>query len=205
MAKQLSKQDWIGKRYGRWTIVDVWLPRSALARCDCGTEKVVDRHSLRDGSSSSCGCLCAEVRSKAHRIHGMTNSRTWLAWRNLRGRCTKAYNSCFESYGARGIHVADRWLSFENFLVDMGEVPGPDYSIERIDNDGNYEPGNCRWATPKEQARNRRSTFWVEAFGRRASLAEHAEEYGVHYKLAWKRIRQYGWSPERALTADRLF
>lgn len=107
-------------------------------------------------------------------------------------------------YAGRGIAVCERWHSFEKFLVDMGEAPGVGYSIERIDNDGNYEPGNCRWATPKEQARNRRSTFWVEAFGVRASLAEHAEAHGVRYKLAWKRIRQYGWSPERALTAERV-
>jgi len=107
----------------------------------------------------------------------------------------------FDSYAGRGITVCARWQKFENFFTDMGERP-IGMTLEREDNDGDYEPNNCRWATIKEQARNRRSSFIVEAYGKRASLAEHTEVHGVPYKRTWKRIRKYGWPPEQALTSS---
>ena len=190
-----------GKRFGRWFV----LHRSGrnkhqqalwLCRCDCGNESEVSANSLVMGNSLSCGCLHYDKVS----THGMSSTLEHRSWYRMISRCTKASNNRYDSYAGRGITVCERWMLFENFLADMGECPGDGYSIERNDNNGSYAPGNCRWATDKEQARNRRSTFYVIFNGERRSLAEHAESCGVSYKTAWKRIRYYGWTPQQALT-----
>ena len=121
-------------------------------------------------------------------------------WSRMLSRCTRPSNNRFESYAGRGITVCERWLVFENFLADMGECP-PGMTIERKDNDGNYDPDNCRWATPTEQARNRRTTLYIELDGKCASLAEHVEERGANYKRVWKRIRN-GTFPQRAFAME---
>lgn len=114
-------------------------------------------------------------------------------------RCTRQSSNRFESYAGRGITVCERWLaSFEAFLADMGECPDG-MSIERIDNDRGYEPGNCRWATVKEQARNRRSSVFVEHNGERLTIAEWAERYGIPYKRLWKQVRVKHMSMAAAL------
>lgn len=153
-----------GKRFGRLTVRKIQrIPFarevSWLCECDCGRTKVILGGSLRSGYTTSCGCLHKEIASRKHLIHGHArkklNSPIYGSWCGMISRCTNPRNKQWDNYGGRGITVCRRWYKFKNFLADMGEAP-PGLSLDRINNDGNYEPGNCRWATAKQQANNRR-------------------------------------------------
>lgn len=130
-------------------------------RCDCGREIIAATSNLRSGNTESCGCFHREKaaergrnsRTHGHWINGQA-SPTYRSWLAMHGRCKHPSTNGFEYYGGRGIKVCDRWTDFENFLADMGERP-LEHSLDRIDSDGNYEPGNCRWATPIQQRHNR--------------------------------------------------
>lgn len=129
--------------------------RRLVCRCECGTIKTFYRYNLRNGMTRSCGCLRSETMRHRETVHGMTYTRVHVIWRGLLARCKNPNNPKYKHYGGRGISVCERWNTFENFYEDMGD-PSPELSIDRINNDGNYEPGNCRWATRSEQRRNQR-------------------------------------------------
>lgn len=167
MSKVSRAIDITGHKFGRWTVIEraggggknkkaTW-----LCRCECGTEKVVRGDVLRRGVSRSCGCYRDErqratVTRHGHWVGGEATPE-WRAWNAMLQRCTKPSHEKYPNYGGRGIRICDRWAeSFENFLKDMGMRPSARHSLDRIDNDGDYEPGNCRWATAEQQNRNRR-------------------------------------------------
>lgn len=196
--------DLAGCVFGRWSVLSRAEKRPGsnysqwLCRCSCGTLKVVASKHLH-GNSRSCGCLAVESVVARSRTHGMVGSRTYSSWTTMKVRCTSPQHRSFENYGGRGIVVCDRWKnSFENFLSDMG--PRPDgRTLDRIDNDGNYEPGNCRWAPEQVQRRNKRNTVYLEVFGEKISLPDAAERFGVPSdQLRW-RLKK-GWSMEAAVT-----
>lgn len=202
-----AKIDLAGQRFGRWTVLEedgrdergrvLW-----RCRCDCGTERAVKGWRLREGTNRSCGCLRRETSAELGRktaTHGMSQTRIYNIWQSMLRRTTNPGDSAYPYYGGRGIKVCDRWRSLENFLTDMGPTYADDLSIDRVDVNGDYEPGNCRWATDVEQGRNKRNSAWIEFRGHRLCEAEWAERLGINPKTLTSRLR-YGWSIERALT-----
>ncbi len=169
-----------------------------LVRCDCGTEKSVPGTALRDGSIKSCGCYrIDELKGRSFR-HGFSGTPSYNIWAQMRNRCSRPNVRGYKDYGGRGIKVCERWESFLNFLADMGECP-PGKSIDRIDNNGNYEPGNCRWATLVEQTNNRRTNRILELGGKKMTMAQWAVLTGLKYPVIQGRLR-LGWTIERTLT-----
>lgn len=141
------------------------------------------------------------TRRRGYWKHGKQRTPEWRSWVSMRNHCYYPKNNRYHSHGGRGIKVCDRWLGesgFVNFLADMGPKPSPRHSIDRIDNNGNYEPGNCRWATPKEQANNTRRNLLLTHNGRTMPLQAWANESGVERRTLAQRIR-YGWPMELAL------
>lgn len=159
----------INERFGAWRVLELVNRKRNGAtyrcRCDCGTERVVSASNLTSGRSLSCGCQKSARVSEARTEHGhaqgrgRTASPTYRSWASMIQRCTNPRSASYPNYGGRGITVCPQWLaSFEQFLADMGEKPRKGMSIERVDSNRSYEPGNCIWADVRQQNRNRRST-----------------------------------------------
>jgi hypothetical protein len=183
------------QRFGRLVIIKE-IPQSKKHRrfqciCDCGATREVHLNALLSGMSKSCGCLRDEIVT----IHGMHKSPEYKTWSHMISRCTNQKSNCWHNYGGRGIKVCDRWLhSFEAFLEDVGPKPGKAYSIDRYpDNNGNYEPGNVRWATMMQQHGNTRKNIHIDYRGEVRLLADVAKELGVNVETIRCRRRR-GWA-----------
>lgn len=199
--------DITGQRFGRLTAVRFAYAKSGRrmweCKCDCGNVTVCAPNNLKSGATKSCGCLNAETaRDNCLRrsTHGMSHTNTFWAWQHMIQRCTRPNHISYHRYGGRGIKVCDRWLeSFENFLADMGERPFPGAQLDREDNDGNYEPGNCRWVTCLVNSNNKSTNRNIEFRGRRQSISQWARQVGISKNALRYRIES-GWTVEDALT-----
>jgi len=141
--------------------------------------------------------------SAAKMRHGLCNTKIWTTWSGMRQRCLNPNNKRWASYGGRGIKICSRWNTFEYFLCDVGMPPSERHQLDRINNDGDYEPGNVRWATPKEQANNHRSNVNLSHGGQTLTLTQWAERIGMRPQTLWARIYRNGWSVERALSEPK--
>jgi len=201
----------IGSRVGRLLItgptitVDGKRSLSPVV-CDCGAVLQVRRDALRSGRTTSCGCRRREEfirRSTKHGHSGRTASTPeYRAWASMIQRCTNRQSKAFEWYGARGISVCERWKDFPSFLADMGSRP-PGTSIERIENEGNYEPGNCKWATREEQMRNTRRNGNVVFNGKTMCATDAARALGIPPGRIFWRVHKHGVSHQEAFDAIR--
>lgn len=206
----MIKKELTGKRFGRLQVikldgfvrnrVSVW-----LCFCDCGTWKKVRSANLLNANTQSCGCLQRDAFGSISRTHGMSGSPEHRAWKHMRNRCYNPNVKEYPYYGGRGIKVCDRWLeSFENFFADMGQRPSSSHSIDRFPNgDGDYEPGNVRWATDLEQSRNRSNNLFYTFNGETLILKEWADKLGFEYSFLRARLRQLKWTPEKAFTTPK--
>lgn len=183
-----------GDRYGRLTIVEE-LPeepmgggkiyRKVKCACDCGNTKETFLAYLRKGSTTSCGCALDRK--------GSTKTPEYGVWASMKTRCTNPQDCNYEGYGWRGIEVCSRWMdSFENFYADMGPRPSHLHTLERIDNNKGYSPNNCKWATIREQSRNKRSNRNLTYEGQTMCLSDWAEEIGIHSGTLSYRIKKLG-------------
>jgi hypothetical protein len=158
--------------------------------CDCGSETTPETLKLRSGHTTSCGCLARELHGKIQLSHGGCIggiSAEYSVWRGMISRCNSPANRTYANYGGRGIKVCERWLKFENFLADMGKRPDGT-TLDRENNDGDYEPGNCRWATAAQQNRNKRSNIWVHLDdGTKVVLKDYAAMHGIDYHCIYAR------------------
>lgn len=192
--------------FGRWSVLR-FVGRNArgtpywLCRCVCGTERATQQSGLISGGSISCGCLKVDATRKRCTTHGKSRIPEYAIWNSMVQRCycKKVMGYC--NYGGRGITVCSRWRrSIDAFLEDMGPRPSPKHQIDRFpDNNGNYEPGNCRWVTGKQNCNNRRNNHKIEHNGQTMTLTEWAESVGMRKDTLRYRISRLGWSIEAAL------
>lgn len=197
-----------GKKFGRLTVKSHKETRfSSLGKrvqywrciCDCGNERTIQGNNLKSGAQVSCGCFKSENTSKRNTTHGLSSSPIYRVWSEMLQRCKTKTCKGYKNYGGRGICVCDRWLKFQNFHSDMWPSWKSGLTIERINNDGNYEPSNCRWATKLEQANNTRKNRKLTCNGITKTLAQWSRFIGGKHGLVDYRLKS-GWSVKDAVT-----
>lgn len=206
-------RDLTGQRFGRLLVlgfvgsIDVGdRPQRKtqwLCQCACGNHTIVTGGNLTTGTSNSCGCYKNERSSengKRNKTHGMKGTPEYSAWRSMLDRCYCPKMDSFDRYGGRGIKVCERWHKFENFFADMGYRPTHGHSLDRIDNSGNYELGNCRWATLVEQQNNRDCNRRFTHNGETHTVAEWSRIVNINYYTLYTRLCESGWTVKNALT-----
>lgn len=206
----MKKLDLTGQRFGRWTVLEC-CGRSNdgqkvyLCRCDCGTEKKIRSGNLRNGDTQSCGCLAAEKNAERSRkrllVHGGCGTRLYRIWFDMRRRCGYEKSINWHLYGGRGIKVCEEWennfVAFRDWALENGY--SDELQLDRIDNDRNYEPGNCKWSSRVEQGNNRRTCVYVTIDGEKKTVVEWCRINGIVPGTAFARIKM-GWKPEEAVT-----
>lgn len=207
-ARAGKRQPWslmVGQRFGLLTVLSVAGTR-AYTRCDCGELREVRASSLRNKQNGVTRCeFCAKkYNSERNTSHGLSHTPEYRSWKSMRMRCENKSHKSFERYGGRGIFICEQWRNdVVAFVRDMGLRPSPQHTLERINNDGNYEPGNCRWATLLEQAQNRSNVNTIDLNNERLSVSEWARRNGIMPGTAAKRLRD-GWSVDHAISMPPL-
>jgi hypothetical protein len=194
----MKVEDFSAVKFGRLTVIEqagkIW-----LCRCDCGQLRFVASNSLKTGNTKSCGCFQKDQAAAFCRIrtkHGQTHTKEYKIWGSMKSRCYNSKSDSFDHYGKRGIQVCEKWLnSFDEFFRDMGKCP-KGFQIDRIDNDKDYFPENCRWVDAKTNMRNRSITIRLTVNGITRTLYEWSEIVGIDYGLLWQRLR-HGWTHEK--------
>ena len=197
-------RDLTGQKFGRVTAIkriDEPGQSKWICVCDCGKKIVAASNNLLRGNTNSCGCYQRERTSKAKRIHGERKTRLYTIWVDMRARCSRKSEPSYKNYGERGISVCKEWndsfLKFKEWAIENGY--SEDLTIDRIDVNGNYCPENCRWATAKEQANNKRTNLYITINGTTHTATEWCEINGIKYSTAMRR-RQRGWPLEKAVS-----
>jgi len=203
--------DLTGRTFGRWTVLgqsDIRRGRKVTwrCRCECGTVTTVIGDNLRASISRSCGCLDVETSTARLIKHGGASkdhrATEYTVWKGMHRRCRNTKDAKYSRYGGRGIRVCDAWKDFAIFVADMGPRPSLRHSIDRIDNDGHYEPSNCRWIELPAQAKNRRSTIRITIDGETLCLKDWTDRLRVDYGTVYRQIRN-GVAAEDALKQGR--
>jgi hypothetical protein len=170
--------------------------------CYCGKEFSAVTSKVNIGHTTSCGCKRINTLSRIMATHGKTYTKEYNTFRGMLERCSNKNHRAYKNYGARGITVCDRWLnSFENFLEDMGEKPSSKHSLDRIDNNGNYEPSNCRWVDNKTQSTNQRTNLKIKYKGETKCLSRWAKHLNIKYNTLYARIKR-GWSVDKSFNTE---
>lgn len=186
----------VGERFGRLVVESLAFVEVSSywdCKCDCGNAIIVERGSLLTGNTQSCGCLWREAKV----THGERDNDLYSTWSSMKRRCENPKDKKYKDYGGRGIYVCDRWQEIRNFLEDMGPRPTKKHQLDRIDVDGPYSPDNCRWATIKENMRNKRDNRYITYNGSKKTLVEWSEETGLDARLISRRLDD-GWSIKQA-------
>lgn len=189
----MKKIDLKGKQFGKLKVLELAEIRKGhkywLCQCDCGRKKIIRGSSLISGITSSCNCL----RANNNKTHGKTNTRLFNIWSGMKKRCYNKNNKGYCNYGKRGISICNEWLnSFESFYEwAINNGYREDLTIDRIDNNGNYEPSNCRWTNIKTQCNNRRSNKIIEYNGEKHTISEWSTITGINKNTIWARIYKY--------------
>ena len=200
--------DFSGRTFGKLTVQKRAPNRKGntmwTCLCECGKQTDVRPGSLTSGDTTSCGCVAASNAANRLRTHGMTNTPEFSAWYGAIQRCYVPTHKAFARYGGRGIRVCDRWReSFTNFHSDMGYRPSKYHSLDRKNNNGDYTPDNCRWATSFQQNRNKENTLKITFMGETLHPDEWGKRIGLKPSAVTARIKR-GWSEERAITTPRI-
>lgn len=183
----------IGSLFGRLRVIGVSRPDSRIScLCSCGGEVLVSPGDLVTGNTKSCGCFKLDEARQRLRTHGCLPKDVFKIWMHMKDRCLNPNNSDWSNYGGRGVTICPSWMSFAQFRDDMGPRPSREYSIDRIDNTQGYHKGNCRWATKKQQNRNRRSSRLETLNGVTKTLADWADHFGIAYGTMHSRMQRWG-------------
>ena len=204
-ARRTDPSTMPGQRFGRLLVLRRGAKNSRgcatwLCVCDCGSERLAETNGLKSGCIKSCGCLRREQLIKRNTKHGDCNSPEHRSWMGMIQRCTNPKDAAYDRYGGRGINVHPEWKSsFTAFLDHVGRRPTRAHSLDRIDNDRGYEPGNVRWATAAEQNRNQRSNIRITFAGETMILTDWAKRIGIPVNTLYSRITHLGWTLDEAL------
>jgi hypothetical protein len=197
--------DLTGKKYGRLVVICIEGKTNSgnykwKCICSCGNETVVASGDLKKKkkSTKSCGCLVSDTAREMLKTHGDSNSRTFISWSSMLGRCYNTNSTGYKNWGGRGLRVCDRWLIYDNFKEDMGTRP-ESTSLDRIDNSIGYEPSNCRWSTSEEQNNNTRATHKIKLMGKEMSISQWSKYLGIPRSTLSSRILYSRWPVDKAL------